>query len=89
LKYRGLIFHTLRRTGVTNLLDGGIRENVAMKISGHLTREILDAYDQADRRQVIEAKRKMDEYFALLSKRSVEESQPSQSAPQPQPQLIQ
>ena len=51
----GLHFHDLRRSATRNILRKGVAATVAMKITGHLTRAVFDAYDVTADQDLLEA----------------------------------
>lgn len=66
-KYMGFIFHSLRRTALTNMADAGVSAHAAMSISGHLSQKVYNDYLQMVERQAKEAKRKMESYLGYDS----------------------
>ena len=53
-----LSFTNLRRSAIKNLVNVGVNEKVAMKISGHKTRAVFDRYHIVDTDDVVDAMRR-------------------------------
>jgi len=62
-KYVGFIFHSLRRTALTNMADAGVSTHAAMSISRHLSQKVFNDYLQMVERQAKEAKRMLEIYL--------------------------
>lgn len=59
-KYKGLIFHDLRRTAARNLRRAGVAENLIMQIGGWRTRSVFDRYAIITENDIADAMRKLD-----------------------------
>jgi hypothetical protein len=61
--YRGMLYHDLRRSCVRNLVRAGVPEKTAMKISGHLNRQVFDRYNISSDKDVLDAGQKLAAYL--------------------------
>jgi integrase len=59
----GLIFHDLRRTALTNMIEAGFSEKEAMEISGHKTDRIFRRYHIIRRHRIQTLGNRMDEFY--------------------------
>ncbi len=68
------LFHDLRRTAVTNMIEAGLSEKEAMEISGHKTRAVFDRYHIVSERRMKQNAEKLADHLKAKESTTVQDS---------------
>jgi integrase len=55
MKYKGRIFHDLRRSAARDMIRGGVPQRIAMDITGHKTQAMFQRYNISSTEDLREA----------------------------------
>lgn len=66
-----VLFHDLRRSAARNMVQSGIPESVAMKLTGHRTRSVFERYAITDGPQLQREAAKLDAWYERQPERMV------------------
>ena len=66
----GRHLHDCRRTAVRNFIRANVKEQTAMKITGHKSHSVFRRYNITDQHEVIDAADRMDEFIEALDEHS-------------------